>query len=270
MADAGISVEGLGALMQTHVDEVREWQATPGDLSKALADRIHWHLAVLDHERRMRESGLPTCPWAEAHETKMSQAGGMKELGRLMTELEAHVASCDICRRREAFAATLPPLPRPPMPFYLKALGTVALRVQRLPGWAQPAATGALIAGGITLVRALFVLALQPRRLNATLLLAVLAAIGVGAYGGLAGGLAYTLVRARARRFGRLGDYITGIVCAYATLLAFGVPLALFAHDDTFRSFEGWVIFFVGATVFGIVIGRRWFRGVAPPPPADA
>src|ERR1051326_3663156 len=79
MADAGISVEGLGALMQTHVDEVREWQGTPRDLSKALADRIHWHLAVLDHERRMRESGLPTCPWAEAHETKMSQAGGMKE-----------------------------------------------------------------------------------------------------------------------------------------------------------------------------------------------
>jgi hypothetical protein len=70
----------------------------------------------------------------------------------------------------------------------------------------------------------------------------------------------YALVRKRFRKFGRVGDYLTGLACMYAYLLAFGIPLAVFTREKMLRDPVGWLIMAVLGTVFGLAIGHSWFR----------
>ena len=182
------------------------------------------------------------------------------ELERLLSEADTHAKTCAICQRREAFAKTLPPLPAPPMSLWVRTLVVVFGGIERLPKWARPAAVGALAIGTLTIVRALFVVVFQRAPVTPQLFVTIAAAIGIGAYGGAVGGLAYSLVRERFRRFGRAGDYLTGIVCAYAYLLAFGIPIAIFTREEILTDPVGWLIFVVIGTVFGLIIGHSWFR----------
>jgi len=119
---------------------------------------------------------------------------------------------------------------------------------------------GAMIVGAWTLLRAVFLIGAGSAPLNRGTVLTVLGAIGVGAYGGVVGGVAYRLARGPSRRLGRAGDYVTGVVVLYAYLAAFGIPAALFTSDDTFRSPAGWIAFLVIGTLLGLVIGHSWFR----------
>ena len=84
------------------------------------------------------------------------------------------------------------------------------------------------------------------------------AAVAAGA--GAVGGVAYGLVRPRTRRFGRGGDYLTGIACVYAYMLAFLVPLALLGVEPLLYTRMGAGVFVLLGTVFGLVVGHFWFR----------
>jgi hypothetical protein len=77
----------------------------------------------------------------------------------------------------------------------------------------------------------------------------------------------YALVRKRFRKFGRLGDYLTGLACMYAYLLAFGIPLAVFTREEMLRDPVGWLIMAVLGTVFGLAIGHSWFERSTIPRP---
>lgn len=255
----GLSVETLAADLNKHVDEVRQWETITGNLPRRLALELDWHLANRAQEQAMERSGLPPCPWAEA-KAKEIDPKKLESIKRVAGELEAHHKTCDLCQRRAAFAATLPPLPRPPMSASVSAIVTISEAIRRLPKWLRPAATGAVLIGGFTLVRAFFVLLVSRGANMGQTLLMVLAAVGVGAYGGAVGGLAYALVKKPAARLGKIGPYVIGLVCMYAYLLAFAIPLNLFTNDDTFRTPSDWLIGAIIGTAFGLFIGHSWFR----------
>ncbi|HVH11376.1 MAG TPA: hypothetical protein VM736_16390 [Gemmatimonadales bacterium] len=218
-------------------------------------------LANEERARLMQQSGIEECSWM----THLPALDRLKpeELERRLREVEAHAKACPTCQRREAYAVTLPPLPPLPLGFTLRVLAGLTDGIRHLPKWARPAAVGALVIGGITLIRTVFLVVLRRVPPSTALLLTVGGAIAVGAYGGAVGGLAYALVRERVRRLGRVGDYLTGLTCAYAYFLAFGIPLALFTREEMFRQPVGWVIWVFVATALGLVIGHSWFGNEA-------
>jgi len=255
----GLSIDQLAADLDKHVDEVRRWETVTGNLPGGMVRELEWYLANAERHHAIERAGIPPCPWAEAKAREIDPKRP-EHVERVIAELEAHHTTCDICQRRAGFVATLPPLPPPPMSASVRAILAISKGIRRLPKWLRPAATGAVIVGGFTLVRAAIVL-LVSRGANAgQTLLVVLEAVGAGAYGGAVGGFAYALVKKPAGHLGKAGPYVIGIVCMYAYLLAFGVPLTVFTNDDTFRTPSGWVIGAVIGTVVGLFIGHSWFR----------
>jgi hypothetical protein len=259
LTETGLGVDGLAEALHKHPDEVRAWTTIEGRLPGFVQREVDWVLAVDERARLMAASGLPTCAWMVAHATV--PPGNREALRAYVREVEAHRRDCEVCRRRAAYADTLPPLPPLPMPATARALGWISRQVGRLPRWARPAAVGAMVIGGWTAARAALELLLHPSAFSARSLLTVVEAIGVGAYAGLVGGLAYHLVREPTRPLGRAGDYLTGVACAYAYLAAFGIPLGLLTHDDLFRSTAGWITLLVVGTLLGVLVGHFWFRG---------
>ena len=259
LTETGLGVDGLAEALHKHPDEVRAWTTIEGRLPGFVQQEVDWVLAVHERARLMAASGLPLCAWMEAHATVPTDKADA--LRAYVREVEAHTRECEVCRRRAAHADTLPPLPPLPVPASARALGWITRQVGRLPRWARPAAVGAILVGGWTAARAALELLLHPSAFGARFLLTVAGGIGVGAYAGLVGGVAYALTREPTRRFGRAGDSLTGLACAYAYLAAFGVPLGLFAHDDLFRSAAGWIAMLAVGTVIGALVGRFWLRG---------
>lgn len=261
MTTLELSAEQLAEMLAKHPDEVHSWQRIEGNLPRSVAGEVTWALAVAERGKLMDRSGLPECAWLESHMMQVPTTD-VKLLRRHSAELEAHIAECEVCQARETYAAKLPPIPAMPLSGSTAVLAGIAAWVGRLPPWARPAATGALIVGAITIFRAFLFLVIGRARPTPAFFGAVAAAIGAAAYMGAAGGLTYTAVRAPLRRFGRGGDYLTGIVCAYASLFAIALPAALFTKDDMFRTSFGWLLLLVVGTVFGLSIGHFWFRDV--------
>ena len=254
-----LSVDGLAEVLAEHRDVVEQWEQITKELPRSLSRRLDWVLALEERSRLMQASGIQECSWTEEYLKNVDQLAP-DQMERRLAEAEKHSETCAVCQRRKAYAATLPPLPPAPLSPSLRLFIAIADEIQRLPKWARPAAAGAVLIGGLTLVRAVFVVASRRSPVSLTLVLTVLAAIGVGAYGGAVGGLAYVLVRDRFRKFGRVGDYLTGLTCVYAYLLAFGIPLAVFTREEMFREPVGWIIMVIIGAIFGLIIGHSWFR----------
>ncbi len=256
--ELGISLDELAEALNEHADQVRGYEQTPGNLPKSLARHLEYVLAVTDHEKRLEAAGLPQCAELKAIFAGL-KPGQRKEVQRRIELADQHSSTCERCRAREAMLKTLPPLPPMPLPATMRFFMALSTRIEALPSMLRPAAWGAVLIGGMTMVRAVFFLVANPARpLQA--LWPVLAAVGIGAYGGAVGGVAYGVARPRTLRFGRLGDYLTGVICVFAYLFAFAIPLNLFTDDDTFRGTTSWIIFSVLALVFGIVLGHSVFK----------
>src|SRR5580765_4624480 len=123
MSVTKVTVDELAESLNRHRDEVNSWLASDRSLPRSLVRELEWHLAVRARDEQMRASGLPGCPWQEAH-SDVPQ-GDTKALEKYIAEIEAHATTCPICQRRAAYAATLPPLPAVPMGPYLRFLGNM-------------------------------------------------------------------------------------------------------------------------------------------------
>jgi hypothetical protein len=77
---------------------------------------------------------------------------------------------------------------------------------------------------------------------------------------GAVGGLTYSVAKKPAARLGRFRPYGLGVACAYAYLLAFGVPDAIIDKGSMLRSLSGWAIFVLIGTFFGLVVGQSLFK----------
>ena len=262
--ELGLSVNDLSQMVSAPAGAIERCEELGAPLPKTLSRRIDWILANEERRQVMKANGIDECPWLERYQQGMAGAG-VKDMEDRLRELQTHVKACPLCQRRQAFASTLPPLPPPPLSPLVRILFAIVEQVQRLPKWARPAAVGALLIGGVTVLRAVFLVTLQGVPLSASLLMTILVAMAIGAYGGAVGGLAYGFVRDKCRKFGRIGDYLTGIVCMYAYLIAFVIPLSLFTEEEMFRTTSGWVIMAIVGTVFGLLIGHTWFRETTTP-----
>jgi hypothetical protein len=256
--ELGISLEELAESIQEHVDQVRGYERSPGKLPTQLGIQLEYAMAWMDRTNRLNAAGLTSCPEMEQIFAGM-KPGRKGEVERRIKLADQHTLTCERCQAREAMMKTFPPLPRVPMPASARFFLALNAQIQRLPAMLRPAVWGAVMIGGMTLVRAGFYFLFHPARpLQA--IGAVCAAIGVGAYGGAVGGVAYGVTRPRTLRFGRLGDYLTGIACAFAYLFAFAIPINLFTDDDMFRGTTSWLIFVVLALVFGAILGHSMFK----------
>lgn len=134
----------------------------------------------------------------------------------------------------------------------------VVRRVEELPPWARPPVIGGGILFAIVFLRMVFVLPTafaRPQLFRSLGLVLVVVTVA-----GAIGGLAYSVVRRPFRRFGPLGDYLTGIACvlAYMGFLAIVWPLG--TGQRLIRDWSDAAAFGALSVLFGLVIGQFWFR----------
>ena len=247
----------LGELLEEHAEQVEQWERIRGALPGSVARRVEWVLAPEERERVMEAAGHPACPVAEGFFTALPP-GDLDAFNRAMEAAQAHAAGCAACQGRAALAATLPPMPPMPLSPLVRAIGALQAWNDTLPVWLRPGVWGALGFGAMTVFRVALLSLVRggPTREGG---LAILMAIGAGAWGGVVGGVAYRAVRPRTRHLGRGGDYLTGIACAWVVLAAFVVPYALYSGNRGFQEPVVWISMLVAATVAGVYLGRSWF-----------
>jgi hypothetical protein len=151
-------------------------------------------------------------------------------------------------------------MPDPPVPQALRALRAMGTALQGLPPWLRAAVVGAIAVGLITVMRVagMAVGSDGPSPLDALLLIA--GSIVGGAYLGAVAGITYVIVRDPLRKIGRAGDYLTGILCVWAYLLASVIPMELLTGRPAFATPDDAAALALGGAVIGAIIGHFWFR----------
>ena len=137
-------------------------------------------------------------------------------------------------------------------------------RVARFPAWLQPAAAGALLVFALVGARMLFalpVLLIFVVRDGIEVIALALGVLIAALIAGAAGGLAYSAVGDRLMRFGRIGAYLTGMVCVAGDL----VPLlVIMGFVDDRKRFDptrpaSWIIALAATVLFGTIFGHAAF-----------
>ena len=249
------SDEELADFLGVSPGTVLAWIEARREVPRRYAQQIEWLAASAEREAALRDSGLPECHWMQAHVAK-PLADDQDAVLKHVKAANDHVEGCPVCRAREQFIEErFGPMPPMPQSGWMRVFAWI----ERIPPWARPAAVGAAILGAIVSLRVAFALPVlfsNPDKLGEALL-AVAAAAGAGA----AGGFAYTLTRPSLRRLGRIGDYLTGIVCVFAYMGALALVAPLAFGERLIKDRAGLIVFVVVSAFFGLVVGHTWFRG---------
>ena len=251
----GLSADTLAADLGVTPAVIEAWSAGTARIPRTYAREIAWRAALAERESALKASGLPQCAW-QLSQREITPPTNPAELKRFAQAFTEHMAACDVCTARARFEEQhFGPMPEYPQPAWLRLLG----QLDRVPSLLKPPLFGALILGAMVSVRIVFALPTlfrQPEHLIDALV-AVLAASGAGAIGGLA----YSLSRPTLRKLGTLGAYLSGVVCAGAYLGAF-VLIAPIAFDESpIDDRAGVISFIIGTVIAGLFIGHIWFRG---------
>lgn len=253
----GLSTAELAKELLLDEANVTNWEAGRVRAPKRIERDLIWRAAVARRDEALKHSGLPECAWTTAWEAKLEDPAGQARLQEYIQELNAHSASCDVCSARVQWCSEhLPPLPPPPLSPVENLLGHFANAVTKLPPWARPAAWGALIVGAMTLFRG--IITMLGQGFSWMMIGGMLAAIVVAGYAGAVGGVAYYFAKPRVERFGRYAEYVLGIVCVIAYLLAFGIPLALISRPGLAELTVMAVIALPVSALFGVILGRQF------------
>jgi hypothetical protein len=254
----GLSAGSIATQFNVTPAVVEAWESGSLAIPARVGEDLAYRAATYERAEALRLSGLPECAVVTGLRTKLQARGAGATVAELRA-IAAHSTTCAVCQARDKYIADrFPPLPAPPARGLQGAIQAVMIRVQRLPAWARPMAYGGIIVGVFAGLRGSLTMLLHGPSWQALAIIGV--AILAGMYLGAVGGAAYTLVRPWSHRFGRTGDYLTGLACAYAYGLAIAIPEALFDHSANFRDPATWIIAVVLSTVFGLLIGRSWFR----------
>lgn len=251
----GQSDEELAASLSVSPDMVRAWAAGRATVPRRHRQQIEWMAAAAERDAALRSSGLPECAWMQQHVAEPLPDDPDAALKHLETGNQ-HAEACRVCVARDQFLEErFGPMPPVPHSGWLRLFTWV----ERVPSWARPAAVGAAILGAVVSLRVVLAVPLllsAPGKFGEALL-AVAAAAGAGAVGGFA----YSLSRPALRRLGRLGDYLTGIVCVFAYMGALAAVAPLAFGERVIEDQPSLIAFAIASVFFGLVIGHTWFRG---------
>lgn len=176
----GLSETDLAAETNLTPNVVAAWESGRIKVPRDVATDLTWRLAHLERITALAASGLPDCSWVAAF-AGQPVPEGFKPQAAHFARLTDHTASCDVCKAREAFIAErFPAMPAAPRRGWVAIALPIVDAVRRLPSWAQPAATGAMLFGAYTLLRLIFVFPGLP-----TAVVALLASASIGAVVGL-------------------------------------------------------------------------------------
>lgn len=244
----------LAADLDVTPDVVRAWADGRARVPKRHARLIQYSVAAEERQSALRASGLPECEWMRKKDEELEKLGD-DDLLEVAKEMKEHSKTCPMCVARARFLDEhFGPMPALPAPPWLRIFGLIAA----IPSWARPAAIGAIALGAITMLRILAALPLllsNPAKVGEALV-AVLAAACAGA----AGGAIYSLARPVLRKLGRVGDYLTGIVCVFAYMGALAL-VAPYAFGERLVNGRGdLAMFAILSAFFGLFIGHSWFR----------
>lgn len=202
-ATLGYSRNNLAADLGLPPAVVTAWETGRDRVPRHVAKDLRWRAALIERQNLIDASGLPPCAWLDAFDARPLPAAKDARTKQLQ-EMNDHRESCPTCLALETFAEEqCPPLPPPPIPLWLHAVLWVGRRKKRLPVWAQPALSVALVFGGYSVFRTVLWLpeiVAQPRLAlmaleGTTLSLSIGAGIGL-----LYGSVRYLWDQRKARR----------------------------------------------------------------------
>jgi hypothetical protein len=255
----GLSPAELAAEIGQTEPVVRAWEDGSLRIPRQYAIQIVWRAAVAERQAALASSGLPECAWV-ARWMEMTPATGHTQREQV-TALRRHAATCPQCTARARFIEqNFPPMPDLPMPGPLRALRAAGKALQRLPRWLRATVVGAVA----FTVFSIFQVAGTTMGGEGPSPLDALRLIGFsfleGAYLGTVAGITYAIVRDPLRKLGRAGDYIAGILCVWAFLLASLIPSQLQTGRPAFDTPDQAAAVAVGSAIIGAIIGHLWFR----------
>lgn len=249
-----LTVEELADRSGISAPLLRKWERT-GEVPRSDRKDLEWAVWEIRRDRALDESGLPECDWLQDHVDRDSEPD---------PELIAdHMDECDLCAERAAFVEEH--VGPPPTGLLARAVSRVAARVVELPAWIRSAVAGASV---LFLWKGIAIVILLGAGLywgNLQYVLGGLAALGVLALAGGAGGVAHHLTRPLRAR-GTAGYYASWIVTAYggvAAVMALGALAIALAggeavdEDIHFLVAEptGWALSMAVGALLGLGLG---------------
>jgi hypothetical protein len=257
----GLSPAELAAEIGLTEPVVRAWEDGSLRIPQQYAIQIVWRAAIAERQSALASSGLPECAWVGRWMDAAPPSGSAAQREHL-DALRRHAGMCPQCTARARFVEqNFPPMPDLPVPAAVRALRAAGAALKRLPQWLRAAVVGGVAVFTLTVVRVagMAIAGEGPSPLEALLL--ITGSIFVGAYLGAVAGITYAIVRDPLRRIGRLGDYLAGILCVWAYVLASVIPMELFAGRPAFATQEEAAALALGGAFIGAIIGHFWFRG---------
>jgi hypothetical protein len=256
----GLSPGELAAEIGLTEPVVRAWEDGSLRIPQHYAIQIVWRAAVAERQAALASSGLPECTWVTRWMDAAPPRGAAAQREHL-DALRRHAALCPHCTARARFVEqNFPPMPDLPVPPTVRALRTAGTALKRLPGWLRATVVGGVVIGAVTVLRVagMVVGGQAPSLLDAVLLIA--RSIAEGAFLGAVAGITYAIVRDPLRQIGRAGDYIAGILCVWAYLLASVIPMQLFTGRPAFATPDEAGALALGGVFIGAIVGHFWFR----------
>lgn len=253
------SDEELAAELGVRVARLEQWRSGSVRVPKYEARLLRFIAASAARGHALEESGLAECTWMAEFDAA-DLPSDPDAIFAAIQRAETHAATCSVCQARELFIQDrFGPMP----PYPTKGWLSVFVVLQRVPAWLRPAAYGAGLLAAIVSVR--LVLALPSILTSPMSAIAPLLAILAAAAAGASGGFAYTLVRPALRKLGRIGDYLTGIVCvgAYLSALMLVAPVAF--GEPFLEGPEGLFALEITTLLFGLLVGHLWLGPASGP-----
>jgi len=154
----GLTQQDLAAETGLTPEIVADWESGRLKVPRHVAADLTWRVAQAEVIAGLAASGLPECAWFnrfDAEPMPEKTSARTAHLDRLI----AHVKDCDACIARDAYVRVrFSPMPRPPRHGWMAIVIPIAERIDRLPAWAKPAATGAIFFMAYSLIKVVFML----------------------------------------------------------------------------------------------------------------
>ncbi len=255
----GLSPGELAAEIGLTEPVVRAWEEGSLRIPRQYAIQIVWRAAVAERQAALASSGLPECEWV-ARWMDVTPPAGTGQRGHI-DALRRHATMCPQCTARARFIEqNFPPMPELPTPTFVRAMRSATKALERFPRWLRLAVVASLAAGAFSALQVAGLVASgEPPSLGKALLL-IGGMMVFGAYIGATAGITFLIVRDPLRRLGRVGDALTGVLCAWVCLLAALAPAQFFTDQPAFATPENAAAVALVTGMIGGVVGHFWFR----------